>query len=243
MAKMVVVVFDTENQAFEGKTGLEKLDLAGGITNYADAVIAKNADGSTAVEQVRHEAPIATIGGTALGSLIGLLGGPMAVGIGAGGGFLAGIIADVYNAGIGADFVDEVLKELTPGKYALVADIEELSTEPLDRCMESIGGKVFRRSKSEVRHALHEEYVAAMKADLTQLRADLATAKADRRAILTLRINRLEAGIQAQLKRAKKSREAAEQEAFDRAEALKNKTKELRARAAGTHVGGARILS
>lgn len=236
MEKMLVVVFDTENQAFEGKTALGKLYLDGSITNYADAVIARNADGSTTVEQVSHPVPVGTIGGTALGSLIGLLGGPVGLGIGAGAGFLAGILADLYGSRIGADFVEDVLKELKPGRYALVADIEETFTNPVDHRMESIGGRVFRRSKSVVRHTLHEEHVAAMKADLAELRAELASAQADRRARLTERVNGLEHEMQAQLEWRKRRREAVEQEANARAEARKREAETLKAGAAAIHL-------
>ena len=36
--------------------------------------------------------------------------------------------------------------------YALVAEIREDWTTPLDQSMEAVGGKVFRRALSEVKH-------------------------------------------------------------------------------------------
>lgn len=236
MERMLVVVFDTENQAFQAKTVLGELSVAGIITDYADAVIVKNSDGSTAVEQVSHRVPVGTVGGSALGSLIGLLGGPVGLGIGAGAGLLAGIIADLYNARIGADFVDDVLKELTPGKYALAADIEEPSTEALERRMESIGGKVFRRSRSEVRHSLHERHVAAMKAEIAELQAELAAESAGHRSRLTEKINRLESQIEAQLEWHRLCREAAERDAWFKADARRRKAETLKAVAAAVPI-------
>lgn len=236
MEKMLVVVFDTEARTSEGKTALRDLDLEGSITDYADAVIAKNADGSTTVKQADEQPPFGTVTGTALGSLIGLLGGPVGLAIGMGSGMLAGAIADLHNSGVDADFVDDVRKQLAPGKFALLADIDEEWTTPLDLRMEALGGKIFRRSVSEVKHSLHEEHLAAMRADQEQLKAEAATAQADRKAKLTEKINQLDAKIQATLQRDKERREAAEREAKAKAEARKAKAAELKAGAAAMHV-------
>ena len=45
---------------------------------------------------------------------------------------------------ISADFVDEVSKQLTPGKFAVVAEIEEEQTAAVDLSMEGLGGVVYR---------------------------------------------------------------------------------------------------
>ena len=82
--------------------------------------------------------------GTAIGSLIGLLGGPIGLGIGATAGVLAGGVADLHAAGVRADFIDEVSAALTPGKYALAAEISEEWVTPVDTRMEALGGVVFR---------------------------------------------------------------------------------------------------
>ena len=81
MEKMMVVVFDDELKAYEGSRALKQLDAEGSITIHAGSVIQKNADGTVSVKQAEDDFPIRTIGGTALGSLIGLLGGPIGFGI------------------------------------------------------------------------------------------------------------------------------------------------------------------
>ena len=63
--------------------------------------------------------------GTSLGGLIGLLGGPVGVAVGAVSGLALGAISDVGHARVGADYVEEVSTSLTPGKVAVVAEIEE----------------------------------------------------------------------------------------------------------------------
>jgi len=236
MDRMLVVVFDTEPKAYEGKATLYRLDDEGSISVYADAVINKNADGSATVKQSNDQGPLGTLLGTSLGSLIGLLGGPVGLAIGASVGLLGGSIADLDNARIGADFIDDVSKELQPGKFAVVAEIEEDWTAPVDLRMEGIGGKVFRRALSSVRKAMNEEEQEAMKADLAQLKAEHAKAYTDRKAKLQEKINQLDSKIQARLEKAKERREAVEREAKAKAEALKDKAAAMEAKAAKAHV-------
>jgi len=76
MEKMLVVVFDNETKAYEGSRVLSQLDSEGSITIHAEAVISKNADGTVTVKQGEGDFPVRTVSGTAIGSLIGLLGGP-----------------------------------------------------------------------------------------------------------------------------------------------------------------------
>jgi uncharacterized membrane protein len=226
MDRMLVVVFDNETKAYEGRKALLQLDGEGSITVYAYAVLAKHADGTATVKQEDDPGPISSLVGTSFGSLIGLLGGPAGVAIGAAAGLAAGGAADLHNARIGDDFIEDVTKFLLPNKVAVVAEIEEDWTTPVDTRMEAIGGSVFRRALADVKQTIHEENVAAMKADLAQMKAEHAKAHADRKAKLQEKINQLDSKIQAQLQKAKDGRDAAERQA-------QAKVRVLEAKAAG----------
>jgi hypothetical protein len=113
---------------------------------------------------------------------------------------------------------------------ALVAEIEEDWTTPVATRMEAIGGLVFRRALSDVRHGVHEENVAAMKADMTQLKAEHAQAHADRKGKLQEKINQLDSKIQAQLQKAKDKRAAKGLEAQTKAKVLAAKAAVAEAR-------------
>jgi uncharacterized membrane protein len=236
MDRMLVVVFDNESKAYEGKNALMQLDIDGSISVYGHAVMVKNADGTTTVRESDDRGPLGTLVGTTLGSLIGLLGGPAGFAIGTAVGFLGGGTLDLDKARIGEDFVDDVAAVLLPNKAALVAEIEEDSTTPVDTRMEAIGGTVFRRALSEVKHTIHHEHIAAMKADLAQMKAEHAKAHADRKAKLQEKINQLDSKLQAKLQKAKERRQAAEREAQAKAELLKAKAAIAKAKAAETHI-------
>jgi uncharacterized membrane protein len=141
MDRMLVVVFDNESKAYEGKQALLQLDGEGSISVYAYSVLAKGADGAATIKQGDDTGPLGTLLGTSLGSLIGLLGGPAGMAVGAAAGMMGGATADLDNARIGADFIDDVNKVLTPNRVALVAEIEEDWTTPVDTRMEAIGGR------------------------------------------------------------------------------------------------------
>ena len=231
MDRMLVVVFDNENKAYEGKKALQQLDNEGSVSVYGYAVLAKNADGTATIKQGDDVGPIGTLLGTSLGSLIGVLGGPAGMAVGAAAGMAAGSSIDLDNVRVGSDFIDDVQKVLSPRKVALIAEIDEDWTAPVDTRMEAIGGTVFRRALSEATQTANQEDIAAMKADLAQMKAEHAQAQADRKAKLQDKINQLDSKIQAQLQKAKEGRDAAERQAQAKIQVLKARAAEARAKA------------
>jgi uncharacterized membrane protein len=228
---MLVVVFDTEDQAYEGREALLQLDGEGSIALFAYAVVAKDKQGKVTVKQSDGAGPLGALVGTSLGSLIGLLGGPVGLAVGAATGVLAGSIADLDNARIDSHFVDDVAQQLLPGRFAVLAEVQEEWTSPVDIRMEAAGGTVYRRALSEVADNADREEVAAMKADLAQFKAELANAHAERKAKLNEKITQLEASIQRRLEQAKQRRQAAELQAKAKVDALKAKAAALKAKA------------
>jgi uncharacterized membrane protein len=102
MDRLLVVVFDSESKAYNGKKALQRLDTEGDITIYTYAVVTKNVDGSSTVKESDDVGPAGVLGGTPVGSLICLLGGPVEL--------AGGATPDACNARIGEDFVDGVVK-------------------------------------------------------------------------------------------------------------------------------------
>jgi len=236
MDRMLVAVFDNLSKAQQGLAALVQLDLGGSITVFAHAVVVRNADGTTMVEEGHAPWPSGTLVGTPLGALIGLLGGAPGVALGAIVGFFAGGTADLNRARIGEDFVEDAAQALAPGRAALVAEIEEDAIGPVDTQMEAIGGTVFRRTLSDVRHTIHEDHIAAIKADLAQLKAEHARAHTERKVKLQEKINQLESRLQAQLQKAKEQREADERTERAKVELLQAKAGAAKAKAADTHI-------
>jgi len=223
MDRMLVAVFDSERNAYEGLRALHELDADATIAVYASAVVAKDLDGLVAVKKPGDNGLLGTATGMALGAFIGLLGGPVGVAAGAAGGTLIGSVFDFDDARVGSDFIEEVTHALAPGKVAVVAEIDEEWTTPVDTRIEAVGGQIFRRSLWEVVDTENERDKAAIKADIAQLRAELANASAERKAKLQAKIDALNAKLKENSEKAKARREGIRRELRAKLEGLKAK--------------------
>lgn len=188
MDKVVAVVFNDEKQAYEGVRAFRDLHRDGSITLYSDAVVAKDASGKLSVRDGDDDGPEATIFGLLTGSLIGILGGPIGVAVGASTGTLIGAAFDLTRAGISEDFLDDMSAYLLPGKAAVITELDEEWQAPIDTRMEALGGQVFRRNAIAVEDAYYEKQVAADRAELAALEAEVKKASADRKARLQAKI-------------------------------------------------------
>jgi uncharacterized membrane protein len=185
MKRMLVVVVDNADKAYEGATALERLSEESMIGLHDSVVVTKNSDGMIAVVRTYESDPEATMGGTAVGSMIGLLGGPVGLAVGAASGFVIGAAADVMGARVGRDFVKDVADALVPGKTALVAEIDEDDTDPVDARMQPLGGTIFRRELSDVADSEYAHDIASFKANLAENKAKRAASRASRKGRLT----------------------------------------------------------
>jgi uncharacterized membrane protein len=187
--KMVVVAFASEKQAYEASRALKDLHAEGSITLYASAVIAKDADGNVTVKQAADRGLLGTAVGLATGSLIGLLGGPVGLAFGAATGITAGSTYDMVQLGVDDDFLADVSQLLSRGKTAIVAEVDEGWTTPLDKRMNDLGGMVFRRARGDVMDEQMQQELAADKAELADLKADRDQAVGEAKAKLQAKVD------------------------------------------------------
>ncbi len=194
MSKFVVTTFDSETKAYEGTRALKELHSEGNITLYGLVVVTKDAGGKLSVKEGTDE-----LTGTAVGSLVGVLvglfGGPAGVVVGLTTGMLLGGISDLLNVGVGAEFLDKVSRGLAPGKAAVIAEVDEDWVTPLNTRMEAIGGSVAREWRSDFEETEIAKASAANKAELAQLKAELAQSGAEAKAKLQKRINEVRAKL------------------------------------------------
>ena len=188
MNKIIVSVFDNETAAFKGVTALKDLHHDGDITLYATSVVQKAENGWVSVLQSDDSGPIGTLTGLVGGGLVGLLGGPVGVAIGAYAGTMGGALFDMFNAGVGMDFINEVAALMAPGKVAVVADADETWVTPVETRMGALGATTFRISPEEVLDdGLVRESEAAT-AELNQLEAELRTSTGEAKAKVQAKI-------------------------------------------------------
>jgi len=224
MEKMLVVVFDNQPKAVEGVQALWELDNEGEISVYGAQIVVKEPGGDVRVTDNGELSgfPVAA-NGTAVGALVGLLGGPVGVLLGAAAGAMIGSIGDMEEAGVTDEFVNDIKIVLTPGKVAVVADVDEDWVTPLDTRMEEIGGLVFRRQTTLVEATQDDRDAAAHRAEMAQLKAERVQARSDRLSKIDAKIDHLRVKLENAIERKRVKMQARQQQREAKIRALQTK--------------------
>lgn len=159
MRNYVAVVFDDTGKAYQGLHALWQLDSAAEITVHGTAVVHRNEWGQFHVDTKETRPALATAVGVGVGALLGALAGPAGAAVGAAGGAaigaaaggMVGIVADAGRADTREKAAAETRFVVGPGQSAVIADVSEDWTSPIDTRMRELGGTVHRRAKSDVR--------------------------------------------------------------------------------------------
>jgi uncharacterized membrane protein len=202
MNKVIFVGFDTEQKAYEGDRVLHAMHREGTLTLYNDAVVVKEPGGNVAVRRAPDAEPVGAFGGMLTGGLIGLLGGPVGAAVGLGAGTLLGAAFDLTKEGVDRDFVEDAGVRLEPGKAAVIAEIDEQWQVPLDTRMEGLGGKLVRRTQTQIEDAYLEREIETAQKDLAVLESEtVAEVKATQTEKARNRAEKLQAKIDAAKRR------------------------------------------
>lgn len=223
MEKMVVVIFDDISQAKDGMLAIRELDREGAISVHDASLVKKKSDGTAELLKTEEAPPAGMVGGTAVGILVGLLGGPVGVFVGASSGVLLGGFYDLYRSGVSAEFLDDVSSNLTPGKYAVVADISEEYVTPLDNKMTSLGGQIMRTAKRYVEVDQIKGDIAALDSEINQLSDEMHKARMEDKAKLQAKIDKLKEKREKKIGYVKQRTEQIEKERDAKVQGLKEK--------------------
>lgn len=156
--RVIVAVFATQNQAYDAAKHIQNLDEDGIIQLKRGAIATKDAKGNLTIPDTKGVgAAWGLLGGGLLGGLLGAMLGPVGVAagaaasaaatgaaLGAASGGIVGTTVDLAEYGLSEDFIDDVSTQLNPGDTALIAEIDEGSTAPIDRIVALHGGRVYR---------------------------------------------------------------------------------------------------
>ena len=147
MSDLIVIGFDSPDDARNALKGLRSVERTGGIKFEDTAVVERDAAGAV---HVRNEASgttetAAAIGG-ALGAMVMVMVPPAGIVIGAAVG--AGIGA-LMHSGVDSTFVDQVKNKLEPGKSALFLVIKTADVDALDAALRPYHGNLIRTTVNE----------------------------------------------------------------------------------------------
>ena len=169
MDNYIAVVFNSDEKAYEGLHRLWALDDSNDVTVHGAAVVHRDKYGHVDVATKETDPGLRTILGAGIGALLGAIAGPVgsamgiagassiaagsAAGIGAAAGGATGLTADLVKAGDNEEAKYESGFAMAPGQSAVLAEVSEDWTTPIDTAMHQLGGVIYRRSKSDVRES------------------------------------------------------------------------------------------
>ena len=144
MSKIVAAIFPDKAKADEGNLALKKL-VADGIAVHASAIVSRDLDSKLSLLECAYKGSHVTAAAALIGGLAGLPGGPIAAAVGAAGGALIGIAAELTKEGEQTKLLDRISHKLAPGQAALVADIAEVGMSCFEARMSAVGGIILRQ--------------------------------------------------------------------------------------------------
>jgi uncharacterized membrane protein len=159
MRNYIAAVFDDSRKAYEALHQLWELDGSGDITVHGTGVVHRDELGLIQVDTKETHPVLGTAIGVGVGALLGALAGPAGAAVGAAGGAgigaatggTLGMIADLDRADTRQEAADETGFVLGVGQSAVIADVSEDWTTPIDSRIHKLGGKVYRRPRSDIR--------------------------------------------------------------------------------------------
>jgi uncharacterized membrane protein len=231
LEKIAIVFVDSEKKAYDASKAFKELDDKDDITIYSEAVIEKTADGKVKTKEAGDDFPISTVGGTAVGGLIGLLEDPIGALAGAAAGAALGAMDDLYRAGVDEDFVKAASAKLKPGKFAIVADISEESEMPLDTEMAKYDGTVLRAPMKDVETEQMKKDEEATKEEIDQLEKEASKSSGGHKTQIQSKINSLKEKLRKQRAHVKQRSEEIKKEQEAKVHALEKKAANARGKA------------
>ncbi len=157
-----IATFPESSEAYEALSELRQAAGAGRIDVDAAVIAKRDTDGRLSFAEGQDDV-IGT--GSLVGTLIGILGGPLGMLVGWGTGALVGSYSDAERADHVDTALGEISQHLPAGATAIVAEVEEVTPEVLDNIVTSRGGTVLRRDAEEVLDELEAAEAAAEAAD------------------------------------------------------------------------------
>jgi uncharacterized membrane protein len=164
---VIAVSFEDDRGAYKALTLLGELDAQHRAALREAVVVARGEDGQIAVkDRVAPTSLPGTAGGGLIGLLLGVIGGPIGMLVGGTYGLLVGSLFDVYDATEADTALGAIAETVKPEHPALLAVVDEQTTDVLDAAMTDLGGTIVRRPVVEV----EAEIAAAEDAERTAKR-------------------------------------------------------------------------
>ena len=141
MSQFVVATFPDVATATKANKSLRDF-RATGMTVYGSALLGKDSNGRISVLHRVADSSHATAVAALIGGVAGLPAGPLGAAIGAIGGGLIGMSADLTDRGVGRELAEKVSHSLAAGNGAIIADIAPEVVLSFEARVKALGGAI-----------------------------------------------------------------------------------------------------
>lgn len=179
MRNIIVVSFKNETKAIDAMHKMIELDSFGDISIYEKIMVRKKVNGECEILKEDSFEGWRTLTGMGIGSLLGLLGGPVGFVIGLYSGTAIGAIGDLGHYEFADDFIAKTKNKLTPGTVSIIVKIDEDSTAFIDTSLKPFGAVI---SRSDVEFEFDNyviQEIDMIEDDIAEQRAELKKAIGD----------------------------------------------------------------
>lgn len=179
MTTYIVSIFPTEAQAYDAVRAFHDLHMEGSISLYDSTVVERQSSGLD-IKKQDSTALAKTSIGALVGALLGVFGGPAGIAVGAAAGTAVGGTTALVQGDVSDEFLEDISKSMNLGDFAVIAEVSEKWTAPIDTRIQALGGIVLREKRSDYVDSLMEKRVEAFKAEVAERKTEHASRKADR---------------------------------------------------------------
>ena len=176
MTNVIVVSFTDETNAIDALHKLVELDSFGDISIYEKIMVRKKANGECEILNEDSFEGWRTLTGMGVGSLLGMLGGPVGFVIGLYTGTTIGAIADIDHYDFADDFIAKVKNKLAAGTVSIIAEIDEDSNAFVDTSIKPFGAVISRSDVDFPYDKYVNEQIDKIEDDIAEQRAALKKA-------------------------------------------------------------------
>lgn len=181
MANVIVISFQEETKAIEALHKLNELETLGDISVYEKIMIRKKENGETEILKEDSSEGWRILTGMGVGSLLGMLAGPVGLVFGMFTGTAIGAIYETDHYDFAEDFVAKVENKMQAGTICIIAELDEDSDVFVDTYLKPLGAVIARTDVDFEFDKYENEQIEKIDEEIAEERAAFKKAVADDR--------------------------------------------------------------
>ena len=179
MSQIIVVSFTQEAKAIQALDKLSELESFGDITIYEKTMIRKKENGQYEILNQDGFQGWQTLTGMAVGSIFGILAGPLGFVIGLYTGGAIGLVSEISEDNFEADFISKLEGGVGAGTVSIIAEVDDNSNVAIDHAMKKMGAMVSRSDVDFAYGHYVSEKIDELDDEIAEGRAELKKSAGD----------------------------------------------------------------